>query len=269
MKSEFDNTATLAAAKVEEIPFKQIDLTDTSFEFRDGVCPPCSPDDFEVVDGVVDLAAVPHPGVLLPNADDDRFRIVHSFGRLDVMQDNPAIKKVRCLVLRTVPEEVAVLVAARMNLGHGRMLTTGEKRRCFVRELEAQKTGGYALPSNREFGQIYGLSHVTVGTWRDEAMGAAKKPKQPAGGGGTQRRAKANPGDDDGKSRKGAAPRATSPLEAAANLKAAARDLVEAVDRDQLGEDERELLTRDIREVREMLRPLCGQLDPQMVEAAR
>lgn len=200
---EIDPQALVAAAPVEVVPLNHIDLLDHRYQHRDATCPPCNPDDLIVVDDVLDGAAGVDPIILRDRGDGKKLQIVSGFGRLDVAPENTSIKKIRCNVLRDVPDAAAVIVAARANLTHGQMLTTNEKRRCFRMEMEAIEAGGYMRPNNSALHRAYGVSRNTVKRWRESLDCESKNAGTTAGRGGRTANAgvarKRNPSKGGGK----------------------------------------------------------------------
>ncbi len=149
--------------KTMMVDLSKIDLEDERYQFRDKTRKPCSPKDFTPEKGVVDLTHV-HPVILQPT-DAGTYRIVNGFGRITAMKKNLGIKRLKCKVITNASEDEMVVLAARVNLGHGNVLGRQEKKRCFLKEIAALKAAGKQCPTNRTMAKAYQVSPTTIGNW--------------------------------------------------------------------------------------------------------
>ncbi len=162
-KAAFDPEAVLASAVVKTVALLDIDIDDKKNSFRKTV-KRCDPKTFIPEAGAVD-GTKGHVIILLGNAATGRYKILGGFRRLAGMMANPDVTHVRCMVLEGVSEAVATILAAQANLDNAQPLTKPEARGAFYAEYQALKTGGFELPSLREFARQYHVSHGTPGNW--------------------------------------------------------------------------------------------------------
>ncbi len=192
-KAAFDPEAVLASAVVTAVALSDIDVDDKENSFRK-IVKRCDPKTFIPEAGAVD-GTKGHVIILLGNAATGSYKILSGFRRLAGMMVNPDVTHVRCMVLESVSEAVATVLAARANLDNAQPLTKAEARQAFYAEYEALKTGGFKLPSLREFARQYHVSHGSPGNWLKKLDEAGTLE---SGGNGSVQFSHRDQGDADG-----------------------------------------------------------------------
>ncbi len=164
-RRELTPQMVLARAVTTTVRVSDIDFDDTLYVTRhsgDG-----TPDvEFDIEDGVVTFSTAVDPVVMQRLNGSNSHRIVAGWTRLTALRSNASVSEVKCAVLVDPADEEAQVYASRANLGHGRILTTAERRTCFKRELAAIEAGGFACPNVSALARAYGVSRNTIKTWK-------------------------------------------------------------------------------------------------------
>jgi hypothetical protein len=167
---DFDWETAVRMAKQQIVRFDAINPGDRKYCVRENVDAACDSKDLVAEeDGTVDFSR-DHPVVLL--RDGTRYLVVNGFRRLEAMPKMGEIEQIRCLVLGSLTEDQVVIVATRINLQHGRMLSLVEKRKAFLRERNARERTGSKPLSDRAWARAYRVAPTTIGNWlrkEDEA----------------------------------------------------------------------------------------------------
>jgi hypothetical protein len=151
-----------------------IDLEDRTYCARTKLDAACKRQDLIVEDGTVDFS---HNHPVLLRRQGDRYQVVHGFRRLEAARTCSDVKRVTCLVLGNLSEKQAVIIAARINLHHGKMLSPKEKREAFCREYEARGRTGSENISDRAWAKVYGVAPNTIKNWRGRSKGSERPEK--------------------------------------------------------------------------------------------
>lgn len=171
--TSFDLERALSSATVRTVPLEKIRGDDRRHRVRKAKKPATDPRSIVVEHGTADFTSG-HPFVLEPL--DDEFCIVNGFDRYAALQAVPDAVRVKCLVL-PIESDLVTLVAARINLGHGKQLNYAERFACFHREYAARQKAGLPRLSDRAWARVYGILQTTVGSWvREIANG--RRPKR-------------------------------------------------------------------------------------------
>ena len=172
--ASFDLEHALSNAAVRTVPLAKVRGDDRRHRVRKAKKPATDPGSIVVDHGTVGFTS-DHPLVLEPL--DDEFRIVNGFDRYEALQAVPDAVRVKCLVL---PNEsnLATLVAARINLTHGRSLTYKERRECFRREYLARRAANLPKLTDRAWARIYLVSATTIGEWVREFTDGRRSNRQ-------------------------------------------------------------------------------------------
>lgn len=189
-----DVDAIVKNATNQDVPIGNIDMEDSQFKRRESIKPACDANDIVIDNGLVDMSGV-HPVVLRKN--DKVYQIINGFRRIAALKEDPKQKwTIRCLVVNCSDNDASIL-ASRINLNHGKIMSTSERRAAFIADYEACEAAGYKELSNCEWARIYAASPTTIGDkWIPAAKGESKK-NQALQNGGSQQSDSASQGDSD------------------------------------------------------------------------